>query len=710
MTSHVLIGLYQKIRPLLLAGVILVIGMTQSGQVSRVFANDASTTQTVLLGIYTDKYMDTTAIGEITSLDAWVTGNPSGRSTSMVGINIDLAATSAVISTELNNIWNNGYTPVIYLGTTKTAYDIASGSYDQTINAWAQGYKSWAGGTKMAIIAALPEGNTSWKSYGGNSGNYKMAFNRIESLFAQDGVPSTAVRWMFVANGYSTLLFEDYYPGNQAVQIIAFSAYNFGGCSFHPIPPYTKQWDLPAAVFFPLLERIRNLAPTKSIFAATIGTTEINASGAVDAAAKNQWLQDAYAYLKQSAGVQGILYLNSDRSYECNWAVYHKSGSTYSGYRTAAIAGGFDYAPPTSVSGYPFTFDLPYKSFMPLALNSHYDWGANLPLLVGVYPNGSLAFQSTFDSEVRPMDNWVGGIANGRATSIVGAFSTFIYSSQAQYDDLVQNLLTRIWDNGYVPFVNIAADDTAYNMANGSNYEAGMVAWAQSFKKYALSGNHFAFIAPLQEMSGSWVKYHGDPASYKAVFTKFRNIFKQQGVPDNAVSWVFAPNGWSDPGLPHFEEYYPGNNLVDEVAISAYNNGNCMPGLAWQSPEVVYNDPSSPTEGRYLDRLRAMAPNKPIIIAQTGSSDWYQGAIRADMKNSWLVSAYNYLATQADVQAVIYYNYDGTVPGQTSCHWPVYIVNGTHYTGYKTGVNNPAYGFVDQYDIMKFGSFFTSQH
>jgi beta-mannanase len=706
MLSRSTISLFKIIRSIFLVAAILIGGIGYPAQVSSVSAYGIPITQPVLLGIYPDKYIDTATIGEIRSLDAWVTGN----TTSLVGVSIDIAATSDVINFQLDNIWNNGFTPVIYLGTTRTAYDIASGWFDQTINAWAQVYKSWAGSTKMAIIAPLPEGNASWKSYGGNSINYKAAFTHIESLFASLGVPSGAVRWMFVANGYSTLLFEDYYPGDQAVQIFGFSAYNFGGCSFHPVYPYTNQWDSPATVFSPILARIRRLASTKSIFASTIGTTEINASGVKNDADKNQWLQDAYNYLKQSAGVQGILYLNSDRSYECNWALYHSGGSTYDGYRTVANSAGFGYVLPASVYEYTFTIEWPYQNYFPVILNSYKNWGSSPPLLLGIYPTGSLGFQATYDNELHPIGNWLSGVTGGRSTSIIGVFSDIIYPNQAQYDESVKNLLTGIWDNGYVPFVNIATDDTASNIANGSNYEAGMIAWAQSFKKYALSGNHFAFIAPLQEMNGSWVKYHGDPASYKAVFTKLRNIFKQQGVPDNSVSWVFAANGWTDPGLPLFEDYYPGNSVVDEVGISAYNFGDCMPGLDWQSPEVVFNDPASPTEGRYLDRLRAMAPNKPIIIAQTAPGDLYQGSVRADMKNSWLIDAYNYLATQPDVQAVIYYNYDYAASGQSACHWPMYTVNGTHYDGYKTGVSNPAYGFVNQYDIMRFGLFFTSQH
>ncbi len=270
-----MISLFKRLRPILLIVAILISGSGQPAQVSSVSAYGISSTQPVLLGIYTDNYMDTATIGGIRSLDTWVTGTSTGRSTSLVGVRIDLAATSDVINFQLNNIWNDGYTPVIYLITTKTAYDIASGSFDQTINTWARVFNSWAGSTNMAIIAPLPEGNTSWNSYGGNPTNYKMAFTHIQNLFAQVGVPSSAVRWMFVANGYSTLPFEDYYPGDSAVQIVGFSAYNFGGCSFDPAYPYTSRWDLPATIFSPILARIHLMAPTKSIFASTIGTTEI---------------------------------------------------------------------------------------------------------------------------------------------------------------------------------------------------------------------------------------------------------------------------------------------------------------------------------------------------------------------------------------------------------------------------------------------------
>ena len=78
--------------------------------------------------------------------------------------------------------------------------------------------------------------------------------------------------------------------------------------------------------------------------------------------------------------------------------------------------------------------------------------------------------------------------------------------------------------------------------------------------------------------------------------------------------------------MPMFEEYYPGDTFVDVVAISAYNSGYCGGGV-WQEPETVFNNPNS-SNGHYLDRLRTLAPSKPIFIAQTASSSYKTSGVQ----------------------------------------------------------------------------------
>lgn len=302
--------------------------------------------------------------------------------------------------------------------------------------------------------------------------------------------------------------------------------------------------------------------------------------------------------------------------------------------------------------------------------------------LIGMYFQGaSLISQESYDTIIDPANDWSGG-----KLSIIGTFmNTYI---DGNYYFHVAGTLDQIWDNGYVPFVNLEVNATAYDIAIGKK-DHDIQNWALAYKTYANGpdGNmRLAFIAPLQEMNscqkgGCWTRWGGDPGNYKIAYQRIREIFDQASVPIKSVRWVFAPNGWSHYQYDYpFEEYYPGKAYVDVVAISAYNFGGCLPN-AWQSPEEVYNNPNFnyKSEGAFLDRMRKMAPEKKIFISQTGTA----GSSTA--KNSWLKEAYDYLAGYSGVSAVLYFNL------KSQCEWRVYSPPGIEYPGYVEGVLNSIY-------------------
>ncbi|MFC1922218.1 glycoside hydrolase family 26 protein [Chloroflexota bacterium] len=304
--------------------------------------------------------------------------------------------------------------------------------------------------------------------------------------------------------------------------------------------------------------------------------------------------------------------------------------------------------------------------------------------LIGMYfQQGSVANQETYVAIVEPMKEWSGG-----KLSIIGTFVNF--DGSGDYDYSVYKQLHTIWNNGYVPFVNIQIAATAYEVASG-NKDSEIRNWAQAYKKFANGPNgliRMAYLAPLQEMNscqsgGCWTVWGGDPGNYKIAFRRIRQIFDQEGVPPASVRWVFAPNGWSHYKYDHpFEDYYPGEEWVDVVAISAYNFGGCT-SSSWKSPQKVFNNPnySHPSEGAYLDRMQAMAPGKPIFISQTGTAG------STGSKNSWLDEAHDYLANYSGVYGVLYFNM------KTQCDWRVYSPPEVLYNGYADGVLNSIYKY-----------------
>jgi hypothetical protein len=295
------------------------------------------------------------------------------------------------------------------------------------------------------------------------------------------------------------------------------------------------------------------------------------------------------------------------------------------------------------------------------------------PVMLGTYPTGWLALQTTFDNEIRPFDQWA-----GKRLSLIG---TFVDIVTPNYENYVTEQLTRTWNNGYTPFVNIMTAGSAYQVANGSldNY---LRQWAEAFKNYASQGQRVAYIAPLPEMNGDWVSYGLNPSNYKGAFLHIQTIFSQVGVPSSSVQWVFAPNGWTDSRDPQIPEYYPGNSHVDVIAFSAYNFGYCPTNRykSWPSPQDVY--------GKYLPLMRTIAPGKPIFIAQTGVTDYGPNSGTQD-KNNWLESAYNYLAYEPNVEAIIYLNM------QKDCRYTIFSrTPSITFNGYRSGIQNPAFEYI----------------
>jgi hypothetical protein len=246
----------------------------------------------------------------------------------------------------LGEIWDCGYTPFVNMYARVSAYAIASGEIDANIRAWARAYLEYVqGGDRMAFLAPLQEMNGDWVPYGQDPGNFKIAFKRIQNIFSQEGVPRDSVRWVFAPNGWSEVPFEDYYPGGQLVDVVSFSAYNFG---YHPDNRYPK-WKTPEETYAPYLQRMHQMAPTKPIFVAQTGTTAYTAHG-WDAGAKDNWLRDAYNYLANVPGLKAIVYYNADTN-NYDWTIFKAEKVHYSGYPEAIIHPPFEYISPDELKG-----------------------------------------------------------------------------------------------------------------------------------------------------------------------------------------------------------------------------------------------------------------------------------------------------------------------------------------------------------------------
>ncbi len=341
----------------------------------------------------------------------------------------------------------------------------------------------------------------------------------------------------------------------------------------------------------------------------------------------------------------------------------------------------------------------------------------SLPLLFGAYPDGILQDATSGAVQLTSLNNWLTS-QNAAGVTFAGDFLSITLNpnwnvpaelESAWYGRRVVPMDPPPTDTpaGFVPFINLMPSDvsegiyydphcvTASDIANG-NCDAKIKAFADAFKAWAnKGGGRRAYIAPLPEANGDWIGYSTDGPTFALAFDRIRSVFEADGVTRSTVRWVFAPNGWSDPATPWraFENYYPGDTEADVVAFSSYNVGGCTVNPSWQTWgtfEEIYQP--------YLDRMRVMAPSKPIFISQIGTTD-VPDPDDPDLnqnKSYWINDTFSKLANYPAVRAIIYFNKAVNAPN-SGCY-------PTDFKIYNSSTNSGVTGFLSvMKDATRFG-------
>jgi len=242
------------------------------------------------------------------------------------------------------------------------------------------------------------------------------------------------------------------------------------------------------------------------------------------------------------------------------------------------------------------------------------------------------------------------GIAAAAGTRVTfgGTFNSITENdgvSTASWSN-TREILDGVWRGRATPFASVVAPGSAYAIARG-DFDAKIAEWASHVKQFLdLGGGRSVIIAPLQEMNGDWTKYGCDPGNFKVAYRKFVDAFRQAGMGDTQVRWVFAPNGWTSPGCGKIADYYPGDTYVDAIGISAYNSGTCV-GTRWESVPSVF--------GPALAELRSTVnAQKPYLIAQTAAP---RSTSCGGDQDAWTRDMFAYLAEDPNVVGLVWFNH-----------------------------------------------------
>ncbi|MHC1780620.1 MAG: glycoside hydrolase family 26 protein [Bacteroidales bacterium] len=127
--------------------------------------------------------------------------------------------------------------------------------------------------------------------------------------------------------------------------------------------------------------------------------------------------------------------------------------------------------------------------------------------------------------------------------------------------------------------------------------------WAGAAARFS----HPVFLRFGHEMNDPyrypWGPQNNDPKDFIDAWRHIRDRFKAAGA--NNVVWVWSPH----PGYLDFDHYYPGNEYVDWIGLTALNYGTVATWSRWWSFKEIINE-SYTILSEY---------GKPIMICELGS-------------------------------------------------------------------------------------------
>lgn len=185
-----------------------------------------------------------------------------------------------------------------------------------------------------------------------------------------------------------------------------------------------------------------------------------------------------------------------------------------------------------------------------------------------------------------PMEDLKNAYANGRLVELT--MQTFLWGAK---DEVNRSIMYDVLDGRYDAYLN---------------------SYAKKLKEFG----HPVLFRLNNEMNGDWCWYSAfntskDTDIYTGVWRYIYQIFQANGV--NNVLWVWNPHSPSKPTFAwnHYMMYYPGDEYVDIIGLTGYNNGTYYPGETWRSFDQIYGN----LYKEYADLFV-----QPFMIAEFGSN------------------------------------------------------------------------------------------
>ena len=225
-----------------------------------------------------------------------------------------------------------------------------------------------------------------------------------------------------------------------------------------------------------------------------------------------------------------------------------------------------------------------------------------------------------------------------------------------QMFDFQKSQYEAVRQRGYIPLVNWASYDyAAPELLNQPEFSLSTIIngqhdeYIRQWATQARDWGHPFFLNFNWEMNGWWFPWServngNQPGQYVQAWRHVHDLFVEVGTQN--VTWVWCPNVINPNTIP-LETLYPGDEYVDWLCMDGYNYGThpAMPN-EWRSFADVF--------GQTYATLQRLSPNKPIMIAETASTE--EGGSKA----SWIRNAFIYTLPEVfpKVKAVLWFNWN----------------------------------------------------
>jgi Glycosyl hydrolase family 26 len=254
----------------------------------------------------------------------------------------------------------------------------------------------------------------------------------------------------------------------------------------------------------------------------------------------------------------------------------------------------------------------------------------------GVYPGG----KTGEEDDLTPADLLA-------YEKTVGQAAAWVYFSNNWYSSSAFPLATATWirEAGAVPFIRLMlrssdenpTPDPLYTLeaiARG-NFDAELCAWAEAAKDFGSP----VLLEWGTEMNGQWFSWNGTWNGRAEGAKRFREAYRHivetmRAAGATNLTWVFHINAGDDPeeSWNAFENYYPGDDVVDWLGVSVYGAQTPQDEEAISFVEQL---------DAVMPRLSALA-DKPVFVLEfgmthnyPGASQWADEALDALLEGRW---------------------------------------------------------------------------